>query len=114
MSGPERKQIPVKSFEEVEVGDTLYDPFTLGWQLVCPIPRDVAETWVLSCFVNATIAPGWTASTAPIQKWEVGYGVVVGSVVAFPGEERLNLLHKMGTEDFRLYLSEQSRERKKA
>jgi len=99
-----------KSFGELQLGDTLVDELLLGWQFVAPIPRIVAETWIVEELSSAIIARrGQTASEIPIEKWEEGLGVVVGKITVIPGEEKLNLLYRKHGDEFYLLLSRNTR-----
>lgn len=98
-----------RNFQDLEPGDSVYGVNLFGWQLVANVPPYIAESWVIENFPKAKISrSGDTPSNAPMKYWGEGVGVIVGSVTAIPGHERLNLLHKHGEEDFRLYLSEET------
>ena len=108
----ERKgdSLPVKAFEELEVGDPITGLVLLGWNYFSNVPEVVAQTWFTQLFPATIISSkGVTSSEAPIKDWEVGWGVVVEAPIAFPGKERLVLLHRSGPENYRLYVSTDTR-----
>src|SRR4030042_5417903 len=98
----ETRKPAVKSFENLKVGDSIYTHFLLNWRFVCQIPQDVAETWLTQHFKNSFIArDGSTPSNGPMKEWEKGVGIIVGAPTVLPGEEKLNLLHKLDKDDIR-------------
>ena len=104
------REIIQKSFDELEIGDPIFDQWLVDWNLVSLISGDVAEYLVIHCFSNSPISTkGFIPSEHPIKKWENGVGIVVATPTTIPGEERLNLLHKTGQDDFGLYLSQKIR-----
>jgi hypothetical protein len=102
--------LPRKGFEELEIGDSISDDLLLGWRYVATIPSEVAQYWVASSFSEARITKeGFTPAQSPMKNWGNGVGVVVGSPKALPGVERLILLHKSNDNEFRLFLSRETR-----
>lgn len=112
MSKAERdEKLPQTSFAELKIGDSIFSSTLLSWRFVLSVPYDVAEEWVVHHFSESVIS---TSESAPpggsIKRWEDGVGIVVAASTTLPGEERLCLLHKAGGDDFRIYLSKETRE----
>lgn len=96
-----------KTLEQLRVGDSITAMVLLGWRPVAIVPQEVAETWVFTSTPMAVIKErGWRADDSPIKNWQKGIGIIVGVITAFPGYERLNLLHRNNRGEYVLYLSE--------
>lgn len=96
---------------ELHKGNTLKSDLLLDWSFIAPVPPIVAEFWLTKEFPDAIMnSSGVTPSQQPIKNWEIGFGVIVGAMTAFPGGERLVLLHKKGREEFFLLSSTETRE----
>lgn len=113
-----RHMLSKKEFEDLQVGDAVFitnAAALLGWRFVCHIPQDVAEVWMTEHFRESYMSKeGNNPSTSPMKDWKVGTGVIVASLTAMPDEEKLNLLLKAASEDFRLYLSAKTRIKKES
>lgn len=81
---------------ELRVGGTINDRILFDWRFTASVPQAVAEFWLTQEFPNSVInSKGVTPSEEKISNWEIGFGVVVGTITSLPGEERLTLLNKL-------------------